>query len=317
MRAQQNLVLNGSFEEKSSCPSANDLGDGQFTRCNNWWYPTASTFGTSDYFCACNDTIGGGNQGVVGVPSNFQGTQEAYHGTCYVGILLYEYLFGQDEVIGREFISTKLNEPLMACGEYELSFQISFAEHSTHLINEIQFRLATDNIFYNTVAEVYDGDVFTIPLPVLDTSNWIHVNYKFIASGQEQFLTIGYFSDVDTNELVFNDSTSIYVFDSYGTYIYLDSVSLHFVEELEDCLPQISNVFTPNGDKLNDYFSISGTGISEMYILNRWGNVITELREDNPEWDGTSNGINCTDGSYFYRAKYKDRNITGFIQLIR
>lgn len=99
LRSQENLVPNGSFEEFWQCPVGNDLNDGQFERCKYWWKPTTS--GTADYFNECH------TGGIVGVPNNFWGYQEAFHGKGYVGILPLEGLIATGEEFGRELI--KLN----------------------------------------------------------------------------------------------------------------------------------------------------------------------------------------------------------------
>lgn len=67
------------------------------------------------------------------------------------------------------------------------------------------------------------------------------------------------------------------------------------------------NVFTPNGDGDNDYFTLR-FGIFKSFdvvILNRWGNVILDKKRLSgiKLWDGrTMSGKMCTDGVYFYRV---------------
>ena len=66
------------------------------------------------------------------------------------------------------------------------------------------------------------------------------------------------------------------------------------------------NVFTPNGDGDNDYFTLK-YGIFKSFdlvILNRWGNPIVDKKglTGINLWDGrTRNGEMCTDGVYFYK----------------
>lgn len=66
------------------------------------------------------------------------------------------------------------------------------------------------------------------------------------------------------------------------------------------------NVFTPNGDGDNDYFTLID-GIFKTFdivILNRWGNVIIDKKAITgiKLWDGrTMRGEMCTDGVYFYK----------------
>ena len=71
-------------------------------------------------------------------------------------------------------------------------------------------------------------------------------------------------------------------------------------------LPTVSapNIFTPNGDGINDVFYLESTNTVniELIILNRWGNVLYESSSINPAWDGTSiNGVKATEGTYFYK----------------
>lgn len=53
----------------------------------------------------------------------------------------------------------------------------------------------------------------------------------------------------------------------------------------------IPNAFTPNGDEINDTFNGKGVGIKtyEMYIFDRWGNLIYYTDSLNKPWDGRAN----------------------------
>ncbi|MES2286761.1 MAG: PKD domain-containing protein, partial [Bacteroidota bacterium] len=53
----------------------------------------------------------------------------------------------------------------------------------------------------------------------------------------------------------------------------------------------IPNAFTPNGDKVNDYFFGSGVGIIkyDLWIFDRWGDMIFHGKELNDKWDGKAN----------------------------
>lgn len=65
------------------------------------------------------------------------------------------------------------------------------------------------------------------------------------------------------------------------------------------------NVFTPDGDGINDDFSFQyhSQAVSEFTctIVNRWGIVVKEMNDITDSWDGTDkNGSVCNDGVYFY-----------------
>jgi gliding motility-associated-like protein len=66
---------------------------------------------------------------------------------------------------------------------------------------------------------------------------------------------------------------------------------------------EIPNVFTPNGDNVNDVFTVKSTGVKEiqLQIFNRWGQLMYDFTGAKAAWDGiTNNGEKATDGTYFY-----------------
>ena len=98
----------------------------------------------------------------------------------------------------------------------------------------------------------------------------------------------------------------------------------------EDCSIEnyavfIPNVFTPNNDNVNDFFSISIMGgfLSEGFIVNRWGNIIKEFHADDLNWDGkTNDGMLVPDGVYTYvfvvtNNQGGNTRYNGFVTMIR
>ncbi|TNE75522.1 MAG: gliding motility-associated C-terminal domain-containing protein, partial [Bacteroidetes bacterium] len=56
----------------------------------------------------------------------------------------------------------------------------------------------------------------------------------------------------------------------------------------------------------------------KVQISNRWGQVVFETTNYNNEWDGTSNGQQLPDGTYFYVISCDDdRLYQGSISLMR
>lgn len=66
----------------------------------------------------------------------------------------------------------------------------------------------------------------------------------------------------------------------------------------------IPNAFTPNGDGVNDVFSVSGRSIDhfDMEIYNRWGAKIFESEDPKKAWDGTYQGVVVPQGDYIYKV---------------
>lgn len=87
----------------------------------------------------------------------------------------------------------------------------------------------------------------------------------------------------------------------------------------------LPNVFTPDGDGVNDVFTmnIENAIAYELTILNRWGNVIFESSSLEAVWNGRdqSTGERLTDGVYFYKYRITDMKQEvveghGFVHLV-
>ena len=81
----------------------------------------------------------------------------------------------------------------------------------------------------------------------------------------------------------------------------------------------IPNVFTPNGDGVNDLFFLKATNLSEINVLiyDRWGHIVFELisQKGNVAWDGKNQyGVEVAEGSYFYIITAKGRDVKEFTQ---
>ena len=65
----------------------------------------------------------------------------------------------------------------------------------------------------------------------------------------------------------------------------------------------IPNIFSPNGDGLNDEFFVVPLLITdlEIRIFDRWGKVIYHSQDMNFKWDGTVGGQPLPEGAYAYR----------------
>ena len=104
------------------------------------------------------------------------------------------------------------------------------------------------------------------------------------------------------------------------------STTITAVAVVEDGLTlDIPNVFTPNGDGINDIFTIESTGVKEiaLSIFNRWGLKLYDFSGPKAAWDGvTGTGAKATDGTYFYFVKAigfdgKEIQKNGFLTLFR
>lgn len=78
------------------------------------------------------------------------------------------------------------------------------------------------------------------------------------------------------------------------------------IEVHKDCYINIPNVFSPNGDGINDYFfprQLLSRKVTQfrMQLFNRWGQIIFEtLNTDGRGWDGKFNNKDQPQGVYMY-----------------
>jgi gliding motility-associated-like protein len=80
--------------------------------------------------------------------------------------------------------------------------------------------------------------------------------------------------------------------------------------------------FTPNGDGLNDTFSISGQFIRDLQlqVFDRWGGLVYSSQQQEP-WDGTLNGKLLPEGAYVWSVRIidfigRELNYTGTVALL-
>jgi gliding motility-associated-like protein len=77
---------------------------------------------------------------------------------------------------------------------------------------------------------------------------------------------------------------------------------------------EIPNVFTPNGDNINDVLNAKTSGLVEKVefkLYNRSGLLIFSTDKPVIGWDGTYNGRIVSPGVYFYQCEVYTRRISG------
>ena len=86
----------------------------------------------------------------------------------------------------------------------------------------------------------------------------------------------------------------------------------------------VPNAFTPDGNRVNNFFSASTINVSQLNvkIFNRWGECIFESDDVHFEWDGTYKDQPSPDGVYVYKIEYKttsniEETLVGHVVLLR
>lgn len=88
-------------------------------------------------------------------------------------------------------------------------------------------------------------------------------------------------------------------------------------------IDSVANVFTPNGDGVNDCFELSiqpeYVNCYEMKIMNRWGQTVFNKDRNAACWNGRNNntGKEEPEGTYFYLLDFGKQTFRGAVQLSR
>ncbi|MEM1359123.1 MAG: gliding motility-associated C-terminal domain-containing protein, partial [Bacteroidota bacterium] len=124
------------------------------------------------------------------------------------------------------------------------------------------------------------------------------------------------------------------IFSGSGTYkIIIGNTCTEFttsvkIVEKACCQIYFPNVFSPNGDGVNDRFrplpetdGCRGLNDWTLRVFNRWGGEVFQSPLPSEGWDGTVNGRPATTGTYVYSLRYFDglalREEGGSVQLLR
>jgi gliding motility-associated-like protein len=147
----------------------------------------------------------------------------------------------------------------------------------------------------------------------ISKSNDIDCNNTFAILNAEGALTYKWMptdglSDANSNNPIATPKNSITYYlsatDSFGCE-FTDSIFINV--KLTDSLGFFPNIFTPNGDNVNDCLpmnSLSEFKDINFIVFNRWGSTIFETTDTKLCWQGlTNNGQELSEGVYFYILK--------------
>lgn len=211
----QNLVPNPSFEENTYCP--NFFGNFEV----NYW----QSYLTADYYNSCCTT------GIVSVPFNFLGTQNASSLNAYCG--LYSFTRTTTAPDYREFIGTQLVNPLILGQKYYVSLKVTLADSSNCATNNLGILFSTQsiNFGYNPLIQTFNFAHINSSSIITEKEKWITIADTFIADSTYKYVYIGNFFDyfhTDTLLLYTSACNPYYCFDSTecNAYYYIDDICI-------------------------------------------------------------------------------------------
>ncbi|CAG5084971.1 DUF7948 domain-containing protein [Parvicella tangerina] len=157
---------------------------------------------------------------------------------------------------------------------------------------------------------------------------------SFVLAGQEIELegttngTSYFWSDQDST--LCTDCYTAIVTPEESTTYYFTAIdtngcrNLDSVEVLIESSLYVPNAFTPNGDGYNDFFKVEAREVHDyqLYIFNRWGQLIFETTDTEASWDGKYKGSAVQVDAYVWKIDYLDNQnerhkFIGHVNVIR
>jgi gliding motility-associated-like protein len=129
----------------------------------------------------------------------------------------------------------------------------------------------------------------------------------------------------DTTYTINADSSGLYWVQVYFDSLCVKYDSIQVSQSICTSVVFVPNVFTPNGDGMNDNFIPLVSGIvtdGHLLVFNRWGLEVYKADLVNFSWDGKIGGADATDSVYYWIFNYKDNNgnekqLSGTVTLLR
>ena len=287
----QNLVLNGGFEEVKHCPKRFNNGKSLNSLAHGWSYPTR---GTPDIFNICNTS----NLGV----ENLCGVTRPRSGNGFAGLILWD----KDGI--REYLQTKLAEPLKKGETYKVEFYYKYASYSMYETNKICIGFPRDSVFRDDFYR-FTVNVNYYKIQKLnfngDSRTWFKVELEYVAKGGEQYLVMGNFlRDEQIKSTHWETKKIQQLMLLHSAYYYLDDISVErIVPEISNDLETVELTDTVTLKNVTFDFNKSTLKRSSFLELDK----VAEIMEKHPDWKVKINGHTDATGKDEYNLNLSRR----------
>lgn len=140
-----------------------------------------------------------------------------------------------------------------------------------------------------------------------ETEGDVGYEWRFTREGEEKpFMTR--YEETTTYEFKQSGMTKVELYVTMAGYDEAE-LTATFSISITNSMLEMPNAFSPNGDGVNDIYKAKENHKSivefHAYIFNRWGQKIYDWTDINGGWDGTWNGKDVKDGTYYVLVKAK------------
>jgi len=194
-----------------------------------------------------------------------------------------------------------------------------FCDTTIMIINVFELGLQEPPIAVNDDTTTVINVGVEMDLMLNDTINGQLMDYGVVVNPEHGAISIsedGIFTYTPDDEFCGEtDQFIYYIANEYGI-----DTALVFVDVLCEDLTIFSG-FSPNGDGVNDYFTVLGLENypnHSLIVFNRWGNEVLSSTDYQNDWDGTWDGNDLPTGTYFYVLDDGEGNkYSGYVQINR
>jgi gliding motility-associated-like protein/uncharacterized repeat protein (TIGR01451 family) len=237
-------------------------------------------------------------------------------------------------VYGKPQVTKKATEPVLNNdGIYTLKYTLIAENKTSAQINALQITEDLDKLF--------EGKGCKYEVKSIKASGTLALNTLFdgiadtrllaaqqtLTAAQKDSIEIELMVDANGNVVTITNQVAFEcVFAGINYAAQSNSVETTF-EPVELFVP---DGFTPNGDGINDVFIIKhpSTIKIELFVFNRWGNIVYKNNDYKNDWDGRVDGNllgkELTEGTYYYTYKAIDKTTNkveskgaGYLTLIK
>jgi len=307
-------IFNGDFENYLEIPTLL----GQWNQISGWTN-TGSSISSPDYYHSL-----GSEQ--TDIPETPYAVVPQKSGDAIVGMRIC----GKSGTSTREYLSSRLLNPLVVNQYYRLSFKVTngvltSVSNAGLVVDHLGFAL-TENEISQTLTEPLLIEPYCKLESQLASESWVEYSFIISADRPYHYITLGLFGDDNLHQIIpkwgDNPLYAYYFFDD----IKLVPVSSGIDEnhKLPADRPEpvfsnpseytqyffIPNTFSPNLDGSNEYFNIVPAMDNDyaLRIFGKWGDQLYQGNKWSSGWDGTYNGLDCPDGAYIWQLNF-DRTL--------
>ena len=316
MSMAQNLIPNPGFEDNAGLP----FTTGQWSLVDHW-DNAGSSSSSPDYFHG-QGSLGGD------LPETPIGEVYAFEGDAVMGFAAT----GEKGTNFREYLSIELSQALEPGKAYEVSFRITNGSVSQFSNAGLSSSHLGIHLSSTPPSQIGNNPLMLTPdgrygNTVYNTA-WQLLRFYVEADEADRFLTIGVFGADDDKDILDQTgrggSLAYYFVDDFKLVevepepILAEEVEIRDEKDIEPENPlteelesledfYIPNAFSPDNDGINDLFvPCSKKGFPyTMRIFNKWGELVYEMNESSPGWDGSNVKRDRTSEVYVWQLIYE------------